>query len=58
MGREAVCTARIGKRASAGKLRLETEELVFRGSFRLDVKVVRFSATHTALKLVIPLVRR
>jgi Protein of unknown function (DUF3052) len=37
MGDEARCTVRYGDRVSAGKALLETEELVFRGDFRLKV---------------------
>jgi hypothetical protein len=37
MGLESGCTARYGGRASDGKALLETDELIFRGSFRLTV---------------------
>jgi hypothetical protein len=37
MGQEANCIARFGKQKSAGKALLETNELIFRGDFRLKV---------------------
>ena len=37
MGRTARCTARYGDRVSEGEARLETDELVFRGDFRLSI---------------------
>lgn len=37
MGREARCTVRHGRRVSEGKALLETDELVFRGEFRLRI---------------------
>jgi hypothetical protein len=37
MGQEAECTVRVGKKSSAGKALLESEVLVFRGEFRLDI---------------------
>src|SRR5437899_1081777 len=37
MGNELKCTARIGKRQSAGKALLETSEIIFRGDFRLKI---------------------
>ncbi len=37
MGLEAVCTAHFGGKTSRGKARLETEELVFRGDFRIAI---------------------
>jgi DUF3052 family protein len=37
VGQEARCTARVGHRVSEGTALLETDELVFRGSFRLAV---------------------
>jgi hypothetical protein len=35
MGKECVCVARFGKQKSKGKALLETNELIFRGDFRL-----------------------
>src|SRR2546428_6110724 len=43
MGKEANCIARFGKQKSAGKALLETNELIFRGDFRLKI-------TFTSLK--------
>ena len=37
MGREATCRARIGGRSGEGKALLETDELIFRGDFRVQV---------------------
>ena len=37
MGYEAKCTLRVGRRTTDGKALLETDELVFRGSFRLVI---------------------
>jgi hypothetical protein len=37
MGLEAECTVRVGRKASAGKALLESERLIFRGDFRLDI---------------------
>ena len=37
MGQEAECTVRYGKQRSAGKALLETNELIFRGEFRLRI---------------------
>jgi len=37
MGKEANCVARFGDKKSAGKALLETNELIFRGDFRLKI---------------------
>ena len=37
MGNEAICKVRFGKQESAGKARLETSEVLFRGDFRLKI---------------------
>ncbi len=37
MGQQANCTARFGGKVSAGKALLESEELIFRGEFRLAI---------------------
>ena len=37
MGAEARCTVRHGGRVSAGKALLETDEIIFRGDFRLTM---------------------
>jgi hypothetical protein len=39
MGQEAICTARFGGKTSRGKARLETEALVFRGDFRVVIRL-------------------
>jgi hypothetical protein len=37
MGQEAECTVRVGRKTSAGKALLESETLVFRGEFRVEI---------------------
>jgi hypothetical protein len=37
MGQEAICKASFGGQSSTGKARLETEELIFRGDFRIAI---------------------
>ena len=37
MGREAICQARFGRESGEGKVLLETDELIFRGDFRVKV---------------------
>ena len=37
MGREATCSARLGREAGKGKALLETDEVIFRGDFRARV---------------------
>ena len=37
MGQEATCTVHVDGQTSSGKARLETEEIVFRGDFRLAI---------------------
>lgn len=39
MGIEALCSARWGRQESAGKARLESETLVFRGDFRVAIRL-------------------
>lgn len=48
MGREARCIARFGEALSEGKALLETDELLFRGEFRLQIPFARISALHVA----------
>jgi len=48
MGREARCIARFGEALSEGKALLETDELLFRGEFRLKIPFARISALHVA----------
>lgn len=46
MGQEAICTANFGGKTSRGKARLETEELVFRGDFRIAIPFRRIRSLH------------
>lgn len=39
MGKESQCTCRWDQRTSSGKALLETEEIIFRGDFRLVIPV-------------------
>lgn len=41
MGKEASCTAHFGRQTSAGQLRLETDDLIFRGEFRLKIPLAQ-----------------
>jgi hypothetical protein len=45
MGNEATCIVRFGKQQSAGKVLLETSEILFRGDFRLKIP---FSSINSA----------
>jgi hypothetical protein len=52
MGREAICQARFGRSSGEGKALLETDELVFRGEFRVSVplrEVTRAAASDGRL---------
>jgi hypothetical protein len=44
MGAEAACSVRFGRKTSAGKALLETNELIFRGDFRLAIALNQISA--------------
>jgi len=44
MGREARCIARFGEAESEGKALLETDELLFRGEFRLKIPYAQITA--------------
>lgn len=46
MGLEAICTARFGGKTSQGKARLETEELIFRGDFRIAIPFRQIHSLH------------
>jgi hypothetical protein len=48
MGYEARCTARVGKTTSEGKALLETDELIFRGDFRLKIPFNQVTAVDAA----------
>ena len=57
MGRETTCRVDFGKQSSAGKALLETNELVFRGDFRLKIphkSITRLDASRGKLKVVFP----
>jgi hypothetical protein len=54
MGREALCTARIGRKTVEGRLLLETDDLIFRGDPRLSVplrSIVRARADNGWLEV-------
>jgi hypothetical protein len=56
MGSEALCTARASGKVSKGKAYLETDELIFRGDFRLaiaykDIRSVRAKGPELLLEL-------
>ena len=63
MGAEATCGVTFGRKKDAGKALLETDALITemevmkagKAAGLVDVKVVRYSDTHTAEKYVIPL---
>jgi hypothetical protein len=48
MGAEAACSAKFGRRTSAGKALLETNEIIFRGDFRLVIPLAQMSALDVA----------
>src|SRR5690242_221680 len=48
MGQEAKCEVRYGGRLSAGKALLETDELIFRGDFRLLISLKSIQSLETA----------
>jgi hypothetical protein len=48
MGYEAKCVARLGARSSEGKARLETSDLTFRGTFRLDLPFAEIRSARAA----------
>jgi hypothetical protein len=45
MGLEAQCTVRVGKKSGSGKAHLETEALIFRGPFKLEIPLERIRET-------------
>ena len=47
MGREATCSARLGRETGEGKALLETDEVLFRGDFRARVPVNEISSVET-----------
>jgi hypothetical protein len=48
MGKEASCEARFGGKTSAGKALLETDELLFRGEFRLSIPLPSIESLEAA----------
>jgi hypothetical protein len=48
MGQEANCQARFGGKVSAGKALLETDELIFRGEFRLKIPLKSIQSLDVA----------
>ena len=48
MGNELSCTARFGKQESAGKVLLETSEILFRGEFRLKIPFLSIQSVKAA----------
>jgi len=48
MGQEANCEARFGGKVSMGKALLETDELIFRGDFRLSIKLKSIQSVEAA----------
>ena len=47
MGREAVCTGRLGRESGEGKALLETDEVLFRGEFRARVPLREITAIES-----------
>lgn len=57
MGSEAMCTVRYEGRSSEGKAQLETEELTFRGDFRLRIafrEITKADIQRESLRIVTP----
>jgi hypothetical protein len=48
MGKEATCTARFKRQTSEGKLRLETDDLTFRGDFRLKIPLKQIESVSVS----------
>jgi len=48
MGQEANCEVRFGGKISAGKALLETDDLIFRGDFRLSIPLKTIQSLETA----------
>ena len=48
MGQEIDCTARVGKKKSAGKALLETGYILFRGEFRVKIPFERITSVQAA----------
>jgi hypothetical protein len=57
MGKEATCQGHFNRHKSEGKLQLETDDLVFRGDFRLKIplkQITQATADNGRLKIVSP----
>ena len=57
MGSESQCTVRFGKQRSEGKAQLETDHLLFRGTFRLKIPrtaITKLDADDTTLSVTFP----
>lgn len=57
MGQEAKCEVHFGGKVSAGKALLETDDLIFRGDFRLAIpykSIQEVDATDGVLRVVWP----
>jgi hypothetical protein len=57
MGAESQCTVRFGEQRSEGKALLETDHLIFRGTFRLNIPrkaITKLDATDGTLRVTFP----
>src|ERR1044071_1409968 len=57
MGSESQCTVRFGDQRSEGKAQLETDHLIFRGTFRLNIPrkaITKLDASDGALRVTFP----
>ena len=57
MGAESQCTVRFGEQRSEGKALLETDHLIFRGTFRLNIPrkaITKLDATGGTLRVTFP----
>ena len=57
MGQEAVCKARFGRKTSEGRALLESDNLLFRGDFRLEIlhkEVKSVGARRGPLRVTFP----
>jgi len=57
MGSESQCTVRFGDQRSEGKAQLETDHLIFRGTFRLNIPrkaITKLDATDGTLRVTFP----
>jgi len=47
MGRELICTARMGRESGEGKAQLETDDVIFRGEFKARVPLAEITTVET-----------